>query len=330
MPKSLPMPDRVRLNDPTDLAAAVPHLLGFHPADSVVAIALRGQPRERLSFSMRLDLLDPAYDAETAEATALRMAHAHAESVMLCLYTDFPGRDGDLPRRALVEAMQDALDVPLREALLVDDGRVWSYLCDDVHCCPSEGRLLQPNSPGALALAAAHALHGNVVLPSREALVATTAAVAGVTAESMLQAIARVDLDELDPDDDQLLDALCERISDSSGALSHDEAASMVVLLHDVVFRDRVISRLVRRDETLERLVAVVARLAQPPYDAPAAAVLALSAYLRGEGVVAGAAAERALATDADYSLAQLVLDCLAAQLDPANVSKAWRAVDLP
>ena len=144
----------------------------------------------------------------------------------------------------------------------------------------------------------------------------------------MLQALLRVDVDELDGRDD-LLDELCEQISESPGRLSHDDAAALTVRLHDIEFRDAVISRLAAHDDTLERLVADVARLAQPPYDAPAAAVLAMSAYLRGDGVVAGAAAERALDTDPSYSLAQLVLDCLARQLDPAAVREVWRG-DLP
>src|SRR6058998_2866827 len=103
MPQSSPIPDRVRLDDLTDLASAVPYMLGFYPSDSLVAIALRG-PRERLSFSMRLDVTD---------------------------------RDDDLPQRALVEAIEDALPMPVREAMLVDDGRTWSYLCSDEHCCPA-------------------------------------------------------------------------------------------------------------------------------------------------------------------------------------------------
>ena len=322
MPKSSPLPDRVRLDDLTDLASAVPHMLGFHPSESLVAIAVRG-PRERLSFSMRLDLPEPQDYDDVAEMTAFRMDHADADAVMLFVYTDATDRAGDLPLRGLVEAIEDSLSVPLREALLIDDGRVWSYLCSVERCCPAAGRPMRADSPGALALAAAHALHGNTVLPDRDALVATTRAVGGIAAESMLQAIMRVDLDELDQCD-ALLDELCERISEPPCRLSHDDAAAMVLRLHDIQFRDAVISRLAARDGVLERLVADVARLAQPPYDAPAAAVLAMSAYLRGDGVVAGAAAERALATEPSYSLAQLVLDSLARQLDPAAVRDVW------
>jgi hypothetical protein len=321
MPQSSPVPDRVALDDLNDLASAVPYMLGFYPSDSLVAIALRG-PRERLAFTMRLDLPDPEDYDQIAAMTALRMDHAQADAVMLFVYTDASERECGLPERELVEAIQDALAMPLREALLIDDGRTWSYLCSDEHCCPADGQPMRPDAPGVIALAAANALHGNAVLPDRAALVATTTAVGGITAESMLQAIARVDIAQCA--ERNLVEELCERISDSSSALRHDDAAALAVRLHDIEFRDGVISRLAARDDTLERLVADVARLAQPPHDAPAAAVLAMSAYLRGDGVVASAAAERALDTDPDYSLAQLILDCLARQLDPAHVRDVW------
>ena len=322
MATSSPAPDRVRLDDLTDLASAVPHLLGFHPDDSLVAIALRG-PREQLSFTMRLDLLGPEQDAEVADMTAARMAHAEADAVLLFLYTGAPKPGDELPRRALIEAIEGALDVPVREAMLVDDGRVWSYICEDVRCCPPAGRELRPDSPGALALAAAHALHGNAVLPSRDAVVATTRPVGGVAAASMRQAIERA-FGRDDPPDDWL-DGLCERMADSRGGLSHDEAAELVVCLHDIAFRDQVISRLAVGDEVLDRVVTATAHLAQPPYDAPVASVLAMAAYFRGEGVVAMAAAERALATDPDYSLADLVVEALQRQVSPAGVRGVWR-----
>src|SRR5947199_84270 len=115
MPSASPAPDRVRLDDLTDLASAVPHMLGFHPTDSLVAIALCG-PHERMSFTMRLDLPDPPYD-DVARMTAARMAHAGADAVLLFVYADAPRAGADLPRRELVEAVADALDVPVREAM---------------------------------------------------------------------------------------------------------------------------------------------------------------------------------------------------------------------
>jgi hypothetical protein len=322
MPKSSRAPDRVALDDLTDLASAVPHMLGFYPTRSLVAIALRGV-RERLSFSMRLDLLDSEHDHDVAETIAARMSHAGADAVLLFVYDDAPATGERLPRRALVDAIHDSLDVPIREAMLVDDGRVWSYLCGDIRCCPPQGRPMCPDSPGALALAAAYALHGHAVLPDRDALVATTRAIGGVTAESMLQAIERAEL-RASADRDALVDELCTAISESGRSLTHDQAAELVVHLHDIAFRDRVVSRLAAHDDTLERLVADSARLAQPPYDAPVASVLAMAAYFRGDGVVAMAAAERALDTDPAYSLARLIVDCLERQVEPSDVRHVW------
>lgn len=327
MPKQSRIPDRVALDDLTDLASAVPHMLGFYPTRSLVVIALRGA-RERLSFSMRLDLQEPELDDDVATATATRMSHAGADAVLLFIYDDAPGPGQRLPRRALVDAIHDALDVPIREAMLVDDGRVWSYLCAEPRCCPPEGRPMCPDSPGALALAAAYAIHGHAVLPDRDALVATTRPIGGTAAESMLQAIERADRSAT-AHRDELVDELCDRISDVPGPLTHDEAAELVVQLHDVAFRDRVISRLAAQDDTLERLIADVAHLAQPPYDAPVASVLAMAAYFRGDGVVAMAAAERALDTDPAYSLARLVVDCLERQVEPSEIRHVWLDADL-
>lgn len=327
-----PIPDRVRLDDLTDLAGAVPHLLGFHPTRSVVAIALSG-PRERLTFSMRLDLLEPARDGDVARMTAARMAHAEADAVLVFVYTDGPAPGDDLPRRRLVSAIATELDAPVREALLVDDGRVWSYLCSDRTCCPPHGRPLRPDSPGALALAAAYALNGSAVLPDREALVATTRAVTGITAVSMSQAIVRASVAlawrRKEPDfvtkSVAFVDGLCDRLAEPRAEVSHEEAAELVVRLHHVGFRDLVITRLADGDDTADRLVTRVARLAQPPYDAPAAAVLAMAAYFRGDGVAAMAAADRALETDPSYSLARLVTDCIARQVRPTDIRDVWR-----
>jgi hypothetical protein len=46
---------RVRLTDPSELIAAVPHLLGFHPRDSLVVISL---DRRRLGMTLRADLVE--------------------------------------------------------------------------------------------------------------------------------------------------------------------------------------------------------------------------------------------------------------------------------
>jgi hypothetical protein len=320
----------VRLDDLADVCAAVPHLLGFHPTESIVVVGVMGE-RGRIEFTLRLDLPDPDDEAALAEVCAQRMAHAGAEAVIVFVYTSDPVGGGDLPRRSLVDAVVAAVDVPLRDAALVAGDRVWSYICADARCCPPEGRAMRPDSAGATALAAAHALNGDVVLPDRDAVVATTAAVGGITATSMRQALARASLERWPADDEFIdeslafVDRLTRAYADGPVQLTHDDAARFALMLCDIELRDELIVRLADGDDELSRLITDVARLAQPPYDAPAATLLAVTAYFRGHGVVAVAAAERALATNASYSLARLLLDALERQVHPQHVRRIWR-----
>ncbi len=59
-------PEVVTLSGPGDLAAALPHLFGFVPSESVVLLGLHG-PRKRINLSLRLDLYAPEHDHVIAE-----------------------------------------------------------------------------------------------------------------------------------------------------------------------------------------------------------------------------------------------------------------------
>lgn len=98
----------------------------------------------------------------------------------------------------------------------------------------------------------------------------------------------------------------------------------MVTAVHEMTVRDELLRRLACGDSALELLIRDVARLAQPPDDAPVATLLAALAYLRGDGVVVAAALDRALVSDPDYSLAHLMDDSLHLQLEPRDLRTAW------
>ncbi len=69
--KGRPGMTRVRLSSPADVLAAVPHLLGFHPARSLVVIGAGGS-RGRIRLGFRYDLPDPP------DAAAARQIAEHA------------------------------------------------------------------------------------------------------------------------------------------------------------------------------------------------------------------------------------------------------------
>ena len=323
-------PITLRLDNLSDAVEAVPYLLGFTPTESLVAVALSG-PRERMVFSMRLDLMPAEYDDEVAEAVAARMAHAEAESVMLFIYPKRrPGRGRPLPRRPLVSAVAEALDVPIREAVLVTPERMWSYICDDERCCPPTGRPRPTASPGQLALEAAHALNGRAVLASRDDVVASVQPLSGAAAARMDAAIERAASQYMSLSPKTFLRsarrvalAARDRYVDQPGDLSDDDAALLIVGMHEWQLRDEMIGWAIADEDAMRSLFDDLARRALPPLDAPACTALAFIAYVQGDGVVVATALERALDSEPDYSLATMLRDALNGQLSPDKIREA-------
>jgi hypothetical protein len=321
----------VRVGALSDVVSAIPHLLGFQPAESLVAVSLRGR-RMRMAFTMRIDLpMSPESFDDVVERTAKAMTKDGARAVLLAVFTAEPPGDRGMPNADLVDAVEDRLSVPVRDAMLVADGRAWSYRCDDPDCCPPDGTPLDPATPGAVALSAAHAMRGRAILPDRDSVVATVAPVGGIAERSMEEAILRASIcrDQVGDLTFRLasratLVEVCRRYALPPASLTHDEAAQLVVGLHDIVFRDEVVSGYAGdEDEVMRRAFGDLVRLAVPPYDAPACTVLACIAYLRGEGVVAAAALERALVSNPSYGLAQLIECALVGQLHPRELREA-------
>jgi hypothetical protein len=277
-------PGVVTLTALDDIVAAVPHLLGFHPTESLVAVAMTGR-RERLSFSMRVDLPPDAHTTDVVDICVRAMGRARAEQVLLFVYTDAAHPPADLPRRDLVEQVVVALPVAVRDALLVSGDRVWSYLCDVPDCCPPQGRRWRPDTPGALALAAAHALQGQSVLPSRDALVAWLAPPAETP--ELVRATAKATGAFLEAGESasragavRLLADLRTRYAAPPAGVALDEAALLVVALHDLTFRDHAVQMCLESLDAARGLFGDLVRSALPPRDAPACTVLAVSAYL--------------------------------------------------
>src|SRR2546423_294288 len=159
---------RIRLSSPADIAAAVPHIVGFPPEESLVVISLRG-PRKRIGLTMRFDLPPASLHAVMADEVAIRLTGDKAEhAVIACCTTE--ASDGAQPPRAdLIAMIRERLrdrDIAMLEALFIRDGRWWSYLCEDPDCCPPCGAEVPPSTD----IAAAQALVGRALLPERQSL----------------------------------------------------------------------------------------------------------------------------------------------------------------
>ena len=193
----------------------MPHLLGFHPARSLVVVgagslagqgrraeggsspdqpsraAPRGRPpgsAQRVELAFRYDLPDPPDPAAAAEIAGHAAAVLEQRGLRTVIGIGYgPGR--------LVTPVADALGAVVRERglrlhelLRVEDGRYWSYICVNPDCCPPEGVRFDVQ---ASAAAAAMTVAGLVAYPDRAALAGTLAPVTGAAARAMERATIR-------------------------------------------------------------------------------------------------------------------------------------------
>ncbi|MDQ0373661.1 DUF4192 domain-containing protein [Cellulomonas humilata] len=159
----------LRVSEPREILALVPHRLGFRPRDSAVAVSLR-PPRGEVGLVVRVDL---PHLADTADGPLLaRTLVAHlgrdgARRGILVLYADQDprGQDGaaQLAARHFREAAADALGDVL--VWVVTPAGYLSLDCVE-DCCPPGGRPLRDLD--STQVGATLVLAGSAVADSRE------------------------------------------------------------------------------------------------------------------------------------------------------------------
>jgi hypothetical protein len=313
---------------PDSLPSLVPHLVGFHPARSLVVLGL-APDTHCVRVTVRVDL--PALDLRDDDAMlpwvsafdALR--RAEATDVILLVY---PGDDedpwagpvaADLPRRHLVDLLGDELEargVAMLDALCISGQRLRSYVCDLSACCPREGRVVDATE--GLRVRALFVEQGSAPLAKRE---------------DLLTALAERPAD----------DPLRARIARSRDGIVSRLPAGVEVRVTQHVEDLRAWGAEPRGSTTLARLVVVAGwlcasvrsrdlllrsltvggdlgllaaarsvlgesvRCASGVEVAPVASVLAVCCWVSGDGAAARVALDRAFESDPGYSLAGLV-----------------------
>jgi hypothetical protein len=122
----------------------------------------------------------------------------------------------------------------------------------------------------------------------------------------------------------ELVRAAVEARAEASVELSAAEVARLALGLADVAVRDEALSWAgADLEHAAEALWVELVRKATPPYDAPPATLLAVHAYLRGNGAYARIALERALASDPAYSFALLLTEGLDRGVPPKALREA-------
>ncbi|MGY1690972.1 DUF4192 domain-containing protein [Geodermatophilus sp. SYSU D01105] len=339
-----PLRPAVRISDTGELAAALPALIGFHPHESVLLVALGGPAGGRVGLTVRADLPGRAASPAVARALTGSVATDEPTGVVIAVVSEapddaepLPGQpDGEvvagLPHRDVVHELVVALadrGIPVRDALLVRCGRWWSYDCPHPCCAPDGGT---PLPAGVTELEVASVASGVVVEPDRAALEARIASVDGPALAAMEELAwrvgdrhARAALADRDAEArrcwDTVVGVLGRCRPGAADRLGDRDVARVLWALADIRVRDRALTFALGDDAAAaEALWTECTRRAPAPLDAAPATLLAVSAWLRGDGALANVALERALASRPTYTFAQLLAQGLAACLPPGDL----------
>ena len=329
----------LKLSGPPDVAAAVPYVVGFQPVESLVVIALKG-PRQGILHTLRVDLSDIAEVVRRQlpdqpvhpHAIAATLKRNGAEAALLVVLTERPAQpDEVLPGRAIALGLLDELsevDIPVREAMLVQDGRWFSYLCDNPDCCPASGTPVtgpaQDRVLAELALAGESPLRGG-----REEIEARVAPEASIRATAVEVAVdAMLDSGELQrilrEGQDETVSALrvAFQVVRKGGRLEPEGAARCLIGLQVFAVRDACVHPWDGDDgDAALELWCALTRLAPDGLVAAPACLVAFVALCRGKGALANSAIDRALEDWPDYSWAHL-LRHVAAHGAPPNLMR--------
>lgn len=315
------------------VVAAVPHMLGFPPEDSVVVVGMGRDHADGPSVVRLVQRFDTpeavaasGVVGSVARDAAAPMSRADASEVVVVVFgSSVPDLDGALPAAWLVDELVvelEARDIVVRDALYTDGSSRWSYGCDDSSCCPPEGRLIPDEA--RTFVAAEFAAHGAAMVSSRQSLTDELApdprADAREAVSAQVAATPTIDAEREAWRTDRI-DEISRILSSAGGGSdSVDAVARSVAGLRDIRVRDTVMWDVAQHEGRHQQAIdalAVMVRSAPEGQVAPAATTLAVAQWLAGDGARANAAIARALDDEPDYRLAQMIQTAIRSGMPP-------------
>lgn len=305
-----PPPARIRANSPADLLALVPYLLGFRPAESLVALLLRdGQ----VLLTARIDL-PPADRADEVVDRFGDLGRRHrAAGMVLVAYSRVPG-----PARELLEAVVvGSTPLGLVDALYVCEQRWWSLMCR-ADCCPADGTLFDPLSHPL----AAEAVYAGLGTVSGREVVRARVDGPGVEDVEQLRELHRQVAEELErrPRSRRVaeMSATVTRFLLLPTPLGDAQCARLAVLASDHDVRDVAWLAMEQQaiGDHLDLWGQVVARTVAPWQPAPLC-LFGMAAWIAGDGALQNCCRDRVSQEDPDDPMADLLDQINALALPP-------------
>ncbi|WP_298133371.1 DUF4192 domain-containing protein [Micropruina sp.] len=262
-----------RVRDLPDLLGVIPHLLGFHPEESMVLVV---QDEGQIELTARADL-DDLRGAGHLELLIDRMLlRWPSGAIWLVAYTARERQGWRMLRRGRAH-LGDAL---AGDPICVSGHR---YRVGSAH-----GPIYR-HDPRAAPTAASATLHGLQARPSRSTLTQLVRADPHdwrAAEDAWVRGLGRaLDL-EGDDRPDELMRALAEALR-APGQVTRDDLAWLGLLINDPLARDRVVLSLEQpAAEAWVELWSRVVRACPPGTQDQPLAILALAAWVNGDGAL--------------------------------------------
>ena len=311
------------LTSPHDLLAAIPFLIGYHPQDSLVLVALKD---EAVGMAMRVDM-PVGVSAKGYDLLASHFLRDGADGAFIVAYV---GEGAVDPENVLINTSAALVraGIDIKESLIVRNNRFRSMICSDLTCCPPEGSAIP--DLGSSRIAAEHVIAGHPMpFENVDGLVQSIAAVASsfesVWADEVQAFWVSSDseeIQELQRDGATAIIDLVGEYREGRGAEDRELAARVIGRLSDIQVRDFALGS--HTDESADCYWAMwrdLLRIAPRGFVAPVACLFAAMAYERGEGALAHKGLDRGLGDDDQYSLAHLLRRVFTAGWPPQSFS---------
>ena len=315
------------LTSPHDLLAAIPFLIGYHPQNSLVLVALKD---EAVGMAMRVDMPSDLQ----ASGYDLLASHFLRDEVDGAFVVAYVGDGAVDPENVLINTSAALVraGIDIKESLIVRDNRFRSMLCSDLTCCPPEGSVVPDLDSSRIA--AEHVIAGHPMpFESVDGLVQSIAAVPSSFERAWQDEVHAFwvssdseEIQELQRDGATAIIDLAGEYREGRGAEDRELAARVIGRLSDIQVRDFALGS--HADESADYYWVMwrdLLRIAPRGFVAPVACLFAAMAYERGEGALAHKGLDRALGDDDQYSLAHLLRRVFTAGWPPQSFS-AMRA----
>ena len=315
------------LTSPHDLLAAIPFLIGYHPQDSLVLVALKD---EAVGMAMRVDM-PVGVSAEGYDLLASHFLRDGADGAFIVAYVGAGAVD---PENVLINTSAALVraGIDIKESLIVRNNRFRSMICSDLACCPPEGSAIP--DLGSSRIAAEHVIAGHPMpfenvdglVQSIAALPSSFESVWSDEVQAFWVSSDSEEIQELQRDGATAIIDLVGEYREGRGAEDRELAARVIGRLSDIQVRDFALG--CHSDVTLPNYVAMwtdLLSMAPAKFVAPVASLCAAITYETGDKEGAAQYLRRAIADDARYSLAALLQRVFASGW-PANAFAAMRA----